>query len=123
MPIRRETNLILGSDRYAFDYRAYTYAKGWAQVDSPADASYYGNWINPGELKLASYCEGDFSVTSCDTVKEFVGEVYCMIAFLKKMGGRGQVGIDPGTAGGAIDQQLRSQGLDRYYHPPRSITA
>ena len=34
------------SDRYTFDYDICSYKKGFAQIDTTEDASYFGNWVN-----------------------------------------------------------------------------
>lgn len=49
-------------DRYAFDWSVCTYAKGWAQVDTYQDASYFGIWTNPEQRMTVTYAEGDVSV-------------------------------------------------------------
>ena len=48
------------TDRYIFDFKLCTTGKGWAQVDTEQDASYFGTWANPFELKVVSYTEGDY---------------------------------------------------------------
>ncbi len=63
------------SDRYKYDFRLCTAAKGWAQLDTRQDASYYGNWINPLTRQLMSYCEGDLTLTECDDDEDFVKTV------------------------------------------------
>ena len=50
------------SDRYTFDYGICNYKKGFAQIDTTEDASYFGNWINFKNLELITYCEGDLTV-------------------------------------------------------------
>jgi hypothetical protein len=39
------------SDRYVYDFVLCTYDKGWAQIDTRQDASYYGTWTNPSVEK------------------------------------------------------------------------
>lgn len=63
------------SDRYKYDFRACTSDKGWAQLDTKQDASYFGNWVNPLSLKLMSYCEGDTTLTECDSEADFIATV------------------------------------------------
>lgn len=60
------------SDRYAYDFGKCTYEKGWAQVDTSQDASYFGTWANPERRQIFNYCEGDLCLTSCDTDEDFV---------------------------------------------------
>lgn len=62
-------------DRYHYDFVVLTYEKGWAQVDTKQDASYYGTWTNPNKLQIFSYCEGDICLTKCTTEDEYRAEV------------------------------------------------
>lgn len=59
------------SDRYHFDCRACTPAKGWAQIDTAQDAPYYGTWTNPITFELVNYCEGDVTHTNCKDADEY----------------------------------------------------
>jgi hypothetical protein len=61
-------------DRYKYDAR-YQRADGWAQLDSKQDASYYGQWVNPIQLKLFSYCEHDTCLTECEDEADFIATV------------------------------------------------
>jgi hypothetical protein len=63
------------SDRYKYDFRLCTSDKGWAQLDTKQDASYFGNWINPLTLTLLSYCEGDVTLTECENEMDFIATV------------------------------------------------
>lgn len=63
------------TDRYKYDFRKCTSRDGWAQLDTKQDASYYGNWINPITRKLFSYCEGDVTLTECDSDADFIETV------------------------------------------------
>ena len=63
------------TDRYAFDFDRCTAAKGWAQLDTRQDASYYGTWANPELRQIINYCEGDITTTTMDTDEEFVAEI------------------------------------------------
>jgi hypothetical protein len=87
--------LFASSDRYAFDFGLCTYEKGWAQLDTFGDASYFGNWVNPAERKLVCYCEGDVNITTCETDEAFTAEVRRVCEFWSKGDGR-RAGIDPG---------------------------
>ena len=40
------THEFAPADRYLYDFKVLTIDKGWAQLDSRQDASYYGHW-NP----------------------------------------------------------------------------
>jgi hypothetical protein len=82
------------ADRYVYDFVACATAKGWAQLDTRQDASYYGNWINPTERKLFSYCEGDTTLTEFETDEEFkVALAECIAWHRERLY---FVGIDPG---------------------------
>jgi hypothetical protein len=67
------------SDRYAFDFKTCVPSKGWAQLDTDQDASYYGNWVNPITFELVSYCEGDITRTKCANEEEFKRELRATI--------------------------------------------
>jgi hypothetical protein len=82
-------------DRYSFDFGPCTYAKGWAQLDTAQDASYYGNWVNPTRRMLLSYAEGDITLTECDTDAEFVAQVGKACEWHEANDGK-RPGIDPG---------------------------
>jgi hypothetical protein len=71
------------TDRYQYDFGLCSYKNGWAQLDTSQDASYYGNWIHPAERKLFSYCEGDTTLTECETDEEFIQEARACIAWHK----------------------------------------
>ena len=62
-------------DRYAYDFRICNFKNGWAQIDTSQDAWYFGSWANPTERKLVSYCEGDITVTTCETDAEFIEKI------------------------------------------------
>jgi hypothetical protein len=72
--------------RYAFDFKLCSSINGWAQIDTSQDASYYGNWANPTTRTLTSYCEGDVTVTICDTDAEFVQAVTELVTWHKEHG-------------------------------------
>ena len=60
----------LFGNRYKYD-KLFGPDKGWAQLDTKQDASYYGGWINPVTLELFSYTEGDVTHTRCDDDADF----------------------------------------------------
>lgn len=74
------------TDRYAFDFKTCTADKGWAQMDTKQDASYYGVWVNPTLRKLVSYCEGDVTFQECETDAEFTTELQSWIDWQKGAG-------------------------------------
>jgi hypothetical protein len=81
-------------ERYHYDFNTLTYARGWAQMDTRGDASYYGNWVNPERRELFSYCEGDTTLTHCDSDDEFVAELRRAADWHKE--NQTWLGIDPG---------------------------
>lgn len=71
----KQTREFCPADRYVYDFGACNYKRGWAQMDTGQDAPYYGNWANPQERKLFSYCEGDTCLTECESAEEFAAEI------------------------------------------------
>ncbi|MDX1349862.1 MAG: hypothetical protein R3279_06435 [Putridiphycobacter sp.] len=61
--------------RYVFDFDLCSIKKGYGQLDVPGDAEYLGYWINPTEMKIVEYCEGDISVFTCENTKELLNQV------------------------------------------------
>lgn len=82
-------------DRYVFDLKVRTNARGWAQLDTAQDAWYFGNWINPTTREIITYAEGDITRTTCATDEEFVAEVQRACAWYLQNDGK-RPGIDPG---------------------------
>jgi len=80
------------SDRYTFDFNMCSYKKGFAQIDTTDDASYFGNWVNFKSLELITYCEGDLTVIKCDDVKEFKEQLLKVVSCYKK--NKSFIGID-----------------------------
>ena len=72
MKITRE---FCPGDRYIYDFGLCTYEKGWAQVDTAQDASYFGTWANPTRLMIFSYCKGDTTLKEAASPEEFVAEL------------------------------------------------
>ena len=107
-----KTKCSWDGDRYHYDFIECNFKKGWAQLDTEQDFSGYGNWINPEELKLMSYCEGDETLTKCDNKEEFVKEVIKTMDWHKEV--EGPAKIDP--LGEPIKQKLIDMGLDKYFH-------
>jgi hypothetical protein len=101
-------------DRYYFDFVACTTAKGFAQVDTGQDASYFGTWANPFTLKTVCYAEGDLTLVKLDTPEEFVAELRECKRWNDEHGHR-FLGIDPG-----FDEELRQRfndlGMQDLYH-------
>ena len=47
MKITRE---FCPGDRYVYDFGLCRYEKGWAQIDTAQDASFFGTWADPTRL-------------------------------------------------------------------------
>lgn len=82
-------------DRYQFDFGLCTIAKGWAQVDTSQDASYFGTWANPTKLWVVNFCEGDVTISRAESADEFVAELRGIRDWNQRNGHR-FIGIDPG---------------------------
>lgn len=82
-------------DRYIYDFRLCTTEKGYAQVDTDQDASYYGTWASPDKRTIVNYCEGDLTVQIADTPEEFATALRDLKKWLDGFGYR-FIGIDPG---------------------------
>jgi len=92
MKITRE---FAPADRYLYDFGLCSYEKGWAQVDTAQDASYFGTWANPTRLMIFSYCEGDTTLKEAASPEEFAAELWEIDAW-NRAHGYGPVRIDPG---------------------------
>lgn len=112
MTIERITEFA-PADRYVYDFRACTYSKGWAQIDTRQDASYYGTWTNPTTREIFSYCEGDTTLIRCTTDAEYVSEVNKVADWNKEAGY--WKGIDPGF-GEKMKAQFVALGLGDLLH-------
>lgn len=102
------------ADRYVYDFKLCTTAKGWAQLDTRQDASYFGQWINPTKRQIFCYCEGDLILTTVDTDAELVAEVEHIKAFHAEVG-YPMTGIDPGF-NEALKRALVAAGLESFLH-------
>ena len=82
-------------DRYAIDWELCwpPSATRWAQLDTEADAAWFGQWVNPFRRIVLAYCEGDLQVTRCDDDRELAAELH-RIADWHNERGRWK-GIDP----------------------------
>ena len=109
-----------GIERYAFDFNRCHFDKGWAQLDTKNDASYYGNWVNPFERKITSYVEGDITVQECETDEEFISLVRETVDFHKKQGS--WKGIDS-MCRINIEERMTELGLADCLYPDASAQA
>jgi hypothetical protein len=113
MATERITGFELLADRYVYDFKACTYAKGWAQIDTKQDAPYYGTWTNPQRREIFSYCEGDTTLVRCETDEEYVQEVRECASWNKGAGY--WLGIDPGL-GAEMRERFETLGLGDLLH-------
>ncbi len=112
-PMKTETSFNGMTDRYAFDFKMCTIKKGYAQVDTGQDASYYGTWANPTKLIVVSYCEGDITVQKCENKTEFISLIRDIAIWNKCQGY--SFGIDPGLQGD-IERAFVDLGLKDLLH-------
>ena len=70
MTIKKKT-FFESIDRYTFDFNMCRSSKGYAQLETSEDASYFGNWVNFRDYKIVSYCEGDITIETCSNKEEF----------------------------------------------------
>lgn len=105
---------IEGGSRYPFDFTHCSTKIGWAQVDTQSDASYYGNWANPTELKTFCYCEGDTTLVECETPEEFIQQLRELEEFEVKSD-RKPPKIDPGF-NEELKQAFIDMGLEDMLH-------
>tara|TARA_B100001250_G_scaffold55645_1_gene42998 strand:- start:1968 stop:2303 length:336 start_codon:yes stop_codon:yes gene_type:complete len=68
--------------------------KGYCSIDTRQDSSYFCNWVNVEELKVVTYCEGDYIETTGDNKEEFKN--YLLEKIIKWYQDRKEfLGIDP----------------------------
>lgn len=113
MAITLTRGFELMSDRYKYDFKHCSYANGWAQVDTKQDASYFGTWTNPTRREIFTYCEGDTTLTHCDTDDEYISEVRRLIDWNKE--GGYWLGIDA-LANRALTAQFTNLGFVKELH-------
>lgn len=97
-------------NRYTFDFGVCHTSKGFAQIDTEEDASYYGNWINPTALMAIRYAEGDVDTFKFDNAEEMVEWVRKWKESSKKF-----IGIDPGL-GEVLKSECIAAGLGPFLH-------
>lgn len=98
--MQTETGFHPMTDRYRFDFRDCTPAKGFAQVDTSQDASYFGTWANPFTFTIVTYCEGDITRRTAESAEEFRAEILGIKSWNEEHGHR-FLGID-----GMLDEKI-----------------
>ena len=117
MTIKKET-FFESIDRYAFDFDMCKFSKGFAQLDTSDDASYFGNWVNFREYKIVSYCEGDITIETCENAEEFKELLKKTVDFYK-FKAESFKGIDLGFDE-RIKEDFNKLGLDKNYYLHKS---
>lgn len=116
--MRNQIQRFIGGDRYQFDFVLCSSAKGFAQVDTRNDASYYGNWVNPESRRFITFAEGDYTETEFNNDEE-------MIAWFVTLFTRPDSefrGIDAGLHDGPLHAAVQAHGLAPFLHqaPPQA---
>ncbi|MCY4026722.1 MAG: hypothetical protein OXH75_10485 [Acidobacteria bacterium] len=104
-------------DRYAIDWELCSppSATTWAQLDTEADAAWFGQWVNPFRRIVLAYCEGELQVKRCHDDRELAVELH-RIADWHQKHDRWK-GIDPWND--ALVRRLDDAGAGDLIHPGR----
>ena len=111
MAVKITRGFEIDGDRYAYDFKILA---SWAQVDTGQDASYFGTWACPVKLAIFNYCEGDTTLTQCETIEEFRQELQKIKDWNNEHGHR-FLGVDPGLAPERIAAWV-DRGLADFFH-------
>lgn len=105
-------------NRYVFDFELCTYAKGWAQVDTYQDASYFGIWTQPWERRTVTFAEGDLDQEFCISDADYSSALLrCVLAYSDGTDRWPHAKIDPGIRTAfAMRDRLSQLGLVAYLH-------
>ena len=101
--MKTEKKFLPNKVRYDFDFGECSMGKGFAQVDTSQDASYYGTWANPFTLTVINFAEGDVCTRIADTEEEFIEELLLIKRWNDNTGNKFK-GIDTG-----FDKELREK--------------
>ena len=101
------------TDRYRFDWNECHFSKGYAQIDTKQDVSYFGQWANPETLRIVKFQEGDLEVRECESEAEFVQELEELREWSEGLGY--WLGIDP-MLRPEIEAGFRRLGLGNLLH-------
>ncbi len=85
-------------DRYRFDFDLWSCARGWAQVDTAQNASWFGTWASPAERSILNFAQGEVTRSVCETDEEFVAALRQIDRWNRHHGygpARIDLGIDP----------------------------
>ena len=100
-------------ERYHFDFNECTPAKGWAQIDTGQDASYFGAWTNPATLQIVQFTEGDITRTQCVNQAQYCAELRSMKSWNDQQGWGMKI---DGMCRVEIVEQFRALGLADLLH-------
>lgn len=100
--------------RYDYDFGLCSASKGFAQVDTGQDASYFGTWANPKTLTVICFCEGDVTIEEAEDNDEFRALLE-RIRDWNDENGHGFKGIDP-MGRPSIEKGFRRLGLGGMLH-------
>ncbi|MFR9753917.1 hypothetical protein ACL02S_23160 [Nocardia sp. 004] len=115
MTVHKTESHINGIERLAFDLGECSPEKGFAQVNTRQDASYYGTWANPTDRIIVNFAEGDIYVIRCDTDPEFIDEMRELQRWNDEFGW-GPARIDA-MLNTSIAQKFTNLGLGDMLHP------
>jgi len=95
--MKRTKNSFTGpfTERYEYDEGLCSIDNGFAQVDTRQDASFFGIWASPIKRQIVCFAEGDLTVDTYDTDKEFTAGVIDLWSWNEDHIG-GDFGIDCG---------------------------
>ena len=101
---------FIEASRYLFDFYHCSTKKGYAQVDTSQDASYFGTWTNSLKRTVFNYCEGDTCLNTAYNEYEYIQE---LLEIKKWNFEHGYIfkGIDPGF-NKELKEKFTSLGLD-----------
>jgi len=93
MAIKRQDYFLECAERYQFDFVKCKPSKGYSQVDTEQDASYYGHWANPFTFELVGFVEGEVTIQQAETKQEFIDLMLKTAKFYKDTDD--ELNIDP----------------------------
>jgi hypothetical protein len=102
------------ADRYVYDFGVCHYKRGFAQVDTSQDASYFGTWANPFKFQVVTYCEGDVTLQIAENGSDFANLLREIKAWNNESGHEFH-GID-GMCDNTLIQEFRNLGLGDLLH-------
>ena len=105
-------------DRYAIDWELCSPASAtrWAQLDTEADAAWFGQWVNPFRRIVLAYREGELQVTRCADDQELAAELH-RIADWHREHDRWR-GLDPWNE--TLGRRLDEVGVGKLIRPGRT---